>query len=105
MKPWRERIAEARERGAFTDADRYMAAENGWGTCAVGEFRAQYPEVIKMLAIAEEETPQDYSLRRNGIDFGLAVGMQEIDVAEILLDKIEDRVLELKRQKFTQEEN
>ena len=102
---WRERVQAARERGGFLPEDRVAAGE--WLTCAVGEHHAQYPDVViyeKHWAFpAPALIPADFALNvlgGNGSHCGFsdAVGRNDFDLAEQLLDQIEDRVLCLKRE-------
>jgi hypothetical protein len=103
---WRERIAAARERGRFTQ-DEIARAGARWETCAVGEQHAMYPTVVVM----EESVlwpgtiittgPADHRLFRLGdtiSGFGDAVARNDFNKADVLLDAIEDRVLQLKRE-------
>jgi hypothetical protein len=90
---WRERIPAARERGGFTDEDRALASR--WATCAVGECAAglsdfsavplRIPSPLILPGTAFLETVQD----------------DEFSDAEDWLTRIEDRVLELKREHGT----
>lgn len=106
---WRERIAAARQRGKFTTADVHLACGCGWRTCAVGEQAAPYPELWRTLAPFSAFETESISvlipidpvliwLGGNSRGFGKAVRTDDIDEAERLLDAIEDRVLELKRE-------
>jgi hypothetical protein len=98
---WRERIVAAKERGRFTLLDRLEAAK--WSTCAVGEQHAALPDVV--LYVPPEQGysayPLDTQLMQLGSEcpdgFSWAVQKDDIAGAESLLDRIEDRVLELKR--------
>ena len=107
---WRERIVAARERGAFTDHD-VDDARGSWLTCAIGEQHAAHPDVV----VYSDETPYggpvDGVLRTLGgppwaplpappppCGFNEAVVLNAVDLAEDLLDQIEDRVLQLKRE-------
>lgn len=111
MKPWRERIADMRERyangrdgacryrGGMTAADARDLQR--FDTCLVGEQRAKMPDVVVFVA----DYPRDPELVRLGTDamaFSLAwVGRDAARIAPFLdeqLDKIEDRVLQLKRE-------
>ena len=100
MKPWRERIVEARGRGGFTAEDK-ADATGSWLTCAVGEQRALYGETVVLLD--RQAQPRDLALQRlGGTDrdgFGAAVFRDDFDLAERRLDAIEDRTLTLKRTK------
>jgi hypothetical protein len=89
---WRERIIRARECGRFTDDDRRLAAR--WTTCAVGEQISHYPKLIKL----ECGSPVDADLGQLGTTFFAAVLANDVARAEETLSRIEDRVLELKRQ-------
>lgn len=105
---WRERIAAARARGGFSPMDKTMAAN--WMTCAVGEQRAMYPGVVKVVDPLWFGAPTDDQLRVLGggtpggppfsgfAGFGWAVLTNDFARAEALLDAIEDRVLVLKRE-------
>ena len=102
---WRERILEARARGAFTHADHELARD--WTTCAVGEQSARYAHLMlqHLDPMCEEEgLPLLVSL---GARFAEAVcqGCEEwarpspdsFSCAERLLDAIEDRALAVKQ--------
>jgi hypothetical protein len=100
---WRERIAAARERGRFTQDDTRAGAS--WETCAVGEQHAMYPTVVVMaesaLWLGTTIGPADDTLFRLGdaiSGFGDAVARNDFNKADVLLDAIEDRVLQLKRE-------
>ena len=86
MKTWRERVADAKERGRFTDQDVDLAAD--WNSCAVGEQHALHPFIVKLFPT---------NMFQEGFDFITAVSDDRIDEADALLDRIEDRVLQLKR--------
>jgi hypothetical protein len=94
---WRERVAEARERGAFTEFEKICA--QSWSTCAVGEQRTLHPEVV--LTFNGDVSPRDSNLWNLGCDmdggFAWSVRTDNFRDAERLLDAIEDRVLQLKR--------
>ncbi len=94
---WRERIQAARESGRFTEYDKDLASN--WNTCAVGEQREAMPSVV--LKFTELGTmPQDnelYNLGGGPNGFYTAVLENNINLAESLLDRIEDRVLAMKR--------
>lgn len=98
MTTWRERIAEARERGKFSDHDRWLASASS--TCAVGEVCAGAVGYVRYI-----ETALDGEARSAGWTLGTshsarftsAVYGNEFDEAESLLDAIEDRALALKR--------
>jgi hypothetical protein len=101
---WRERIAAARERGGFT-LDEIARAGGSWETCAVGEQHAMYPTVVVMeesvLWPGTTIGPADDTLFRLGdaiSGFGDAVARNDFNKADVLLDAIEDRVLQLKRE-------
>lgn len=98
-KSWRERIMEAEGRGTFTREDKALAAE--WATCAVGEQRAQYPEVItfQTTSFGIDLYPEDGDLYRLGCSIGFygAILSNDFQSAWRHLDAIENRVLDLKR--------
>lgn len=91
---WRERIARAQQTGKFTKEDGELAC--AWVSCAVGEQCVQVPGVIQ-VSLVGEPYPLDHALDRYGYLFYRAVGDHDFKRAEHWLDKIEDRVLELKR--------
>ena len=98
---WRERIQAARERGRFTADDENDAAS--WLTCAVGEQHAALPEVVVYISSGPGSAvpmPADATLFRLGAASGFngAVNCGDFDAAERLLDAIEDRALQLKRE-------
>lgn len=95
--PWRERIQAARERGWFTSEDDELA--NDFSTCAVHEARMAYGLALEPC------------LAKLGMAFTCAVISQarlpmeqkeRIARAENILDAIEDRALQLKRETFTE---
>lgn len=90
---WRERVAQARQRRRFTNAEITRASD--WHTCAVGEVRAAVPLVVRLAG--KSGAPMDYELSVYGGQFATAVYEQDFDRADHLLDVIEERVLELKR--------
>ena len=90
---WRERIAEARERGAFTQADRDLWSQHS--QCFVGEMRARFGlhfnlEMTKVDTYCECG-PLQKQIQR-------ALRGNDFDAAERLLDEVEDRALQLKRE-------
>lgn len=97
MKPWRERVIAAQARGSFTDEDWRDAGP--WATCAVGEQHALHPDVVRMDFVTPLGTgPADAQLQVYGARFCAAVGHDRIGQADDLLDLIEDRVAQLKRE-------
>lgn len=100
-KTWRERVAEAKVSGYFTKEDKLLA--NSWDTCAIGEQRELYPDVVLSLNLNHHIPADDilYILGQVSSGFCFAIYRQNIKLASDLLDKIEDRVLELKREKET----
>lgn len=100
---WRERTIQAHQRGHFTDEDKVLAAE--WATCSVGEQHEISPLVVvysRLCQVSDACTamgPQDLILREFGSYRGFygAVYHNRVNEAESWLDKIEDRVLQLKR--------
>src|SRR5688572_8829656 len=95
---WRERIVAARERGSFSWADRQDAIH--WTTCAVGEQHDLHPTVVVGIDHVFHGGPADGTLGVLGslCCFQGAVNRDDFDAAELYLDQIEDRVLELKRE-------
>lgn len=109
MKTWRERIAEARQSrirlpnwlGSITLRGQHFTADdvweaNHWYACAVGEHREAVP--LRVTLHDGEPVPLDHDLRRMGLEFGVRVGRHDIDGAERLLEQIENRALQLKRE-------
>ena len=92
-KTWRERVAAARTRGRFTQEDCDLASD--WDRCAVGEQRAILPMVVVCTSLLLG--PEDDTLNELGRRFYAAIKAGDIAEAERLLDKIEDRILEMKR--------
>jgi len=96
---WRERIAEARERGKFTTEDRALAGE--WATCAVGEqaVRAGHETITARVDFAAlMARPLMTWDDCDGQRFFEAVMAHAVNEADRLLDAIEDRALQLKRE-------
>ena len=90
---WRERIAEARERGGFREYEK-EDADCSWDRCAVGEIRREHRGLVVII----DGRPADNALWDLGRGFGAAVRfLNDPSVAEKFLDAIEDRALELKR--------
>lgn len=105
MKTWRERIAEARERGHFTNQDK--SDMYSFDRCMVGEvalalFGTQWrslacAEEIKLLGYNRIHADKKYS-NANPYKPIFSVGEDDMDMAEKALDYIEDQALELKRE-------
>lgn len=98
---WRERIAAARERGYFTFDDKFAAGS--WNCCAVHEQHVMNPQVV----VYALNSPVDHELHQLGDDeegFCAAVRTGDIGRAECLLDAIEDRALQLKREHYRPQE-
>ena len=99
---WRERIAAARERSGFSDEDRSLAGASG--TCAVGEVTGGIDEAYRRYTrtALEGEERSVISHWTVGIHhsaaFTCAVRHDDIAEAERLLDAIEDRALQIKRE-------
>lgn len=98
MRTWRETVIAARKRRGFTAEERTSA--ESWVTCAVGEHHAAMPTVVVYTAghVLDYEEPGDGQLLDLGGDFYDAIFEDDFDAAEKLLDAIEDRVLQLKRE-------
>src|SRR5262249_14180190 len=92
-KSWRERLSAARSRGHFTQEDCALASD--WDRCAVGEQRAMLPTVV--VCTTRLIGREDETLNELGRRFYAAIKAGDIAEAERLLDKIEDRILEMKR--------
>ena len=95
MKTWRERVVEAKERGYFTQQD-VDDAEVG-RTCLVGEaaakFGRHYYQMVDLFVIPDLGNVH----RWVGGAFPAAVRNNDFATAEMLVDAVEDRTLELKR--------
>ena len=89
---WRERIAAARAQGAFSEDDSVAAGD--YTTCAVGEQVKASGGVLSWQAFSVEPKSEHC----DGMRFMRAVHGNDFDAADMLLDAIEDRALELKRQ-------
>lgn len=90
MMTWRELLADARNT-AISDEIVHLAGK--WATCAVGEQSRLHPEVVTL----ERFDTMDPVLHDRGSYFYAALLRKDIKNAEEYLDRIEDRVLELKR--------
>lgn len=93
---WRERVAEARERGTFSPQDKDEVWN--WQCCLVGEQHAQHPEVV-VYAVVDDSVPRPldpvlYDIGNKAVNH---VSGDYFDAADAALDAIEDRVLQLKR--------
>lgn len=91
MKTWRERIAEARERGSFSRED-YEAWQNP-KTCLVGEQRQRYGLDFPLHMVIPIG-PTEHGLQ---VQIVYAIARNSFDEVERLLDMIEDQALNLKR--------
>lgn len=95
MKPWRERIAEARERGGFTGEDHRLIGD--FQTCMVAEAGAvlgQNPH--RLYPILEKMGGNTWWPNQIGPLWSVSNNL--FDTAEDRLNQIEDRVLQLKRE-------
>src|SRR5687768_10940983 len=102
MKTWRERIAEARDRGRFTDADR--AAWASPMKCLVGEtVRQMWGEYDSGVWCRVNWSNYSLGVPHDALQDSLQEGLcdalltNDFDFVERRLDAIEDRALELKR--------
>ena len=94
---WRERIAAARERGFFTQAD--LSDARDYLTCAGGE-QARCGRIFNFVELGHfhGSPAYDAQLWEAGSEFPSAVLCNDMKLAEALLDQIEDRALQLKRE-------
>lgn len=92
MKPWRERIAEARGRGKFTKED--LLAWKSLETCMVGEQREKYGVFFPL----EMGIPSEHLKGWLQTKIAKAILFNNFAEAEHLLDLVEDRALTLKRE-------
>ena len=95
MGTWRDRVAAAQVRGGFTEEDREDASR--WSTCPVGEQHTGHPMVVVWGNGAP--WPEDPFLEALGDFRGFdgAVQRDNVAAAWTLLDQIEDRVRQLRR--------
>jgi|ERR1043166_897531 hypothetical protein len=97
MKTWRERIAEARERGEATPEDLYLARD--YLRCVVGETAMRFDLSYHELSFDIRLNAHPFvGMHPVAGAFPVALSNKCFDVAEDILDAIEDRALELKRQ-------
>lgn len=89
---WRERIAAARERGAFTAKDRSDIGHVT--TCFLGDCSRRSGLHWEVLC----SDARAFALARAFGPIVLSVYANDFDAAESLLDQIEDRALQLKRE-------
>ena len=99
MPSWRERIQAG-------DGDARKAS--CWAQCAVGEQHALMPEVVVYTQLCTGQRcgvcgtshggPEDGPLYEAGVTFWEALELGDLVGAEMCLDAIEDRVLQLKRE-------
>lgn len=95
-RTWRERIAEARKRGHW-DADDARAWTN-LETCPAGVVALEYGIGV-LFPNTRYTTPcWNDELHFLGNRFGDAMMSRDFDRAENLLDQLEDRALQLKRE-------
>lgn len=92
--PWREYLLKLPD--DYTRCQAWLSAE--WNTCAVGEQREKYPELIHAIPSEDKRNrPQDDVLFQLGHDFHSAILKGDKHRALEVIDQIEDRVLEMKR--------
>ena len=92
---WRERLAKTQD--GTTPNIETIGLAGSWSTCAVGEQRQMHPGLISVELDMPERAPKDEILKSLGNHFYMLISDGQIRDAEMVLDKIEDRVLELKR--------
>lgn len=110
VKDWRQRIAAIGDKNRPVPSMSDKICARSWGRCVVGKMHEQYPEVVRykekdgfvlvpngelMKAIGR---PVDSILRALGTKFSSAIEKDDLKWADQLLDEIDDRVLELKRE-------
>ena len=93
---WRERIGLAKKEG-FTPQDKEDAGT--FMACAVWEQRTRYGAGVIATNPDQHERPYDGTLYDLGIQFSAAVSNNQVEMAETVLDRIEDKALLLKRGK------
>ena len=97
MKPWIERIAEARERGAFTDQDRDDSISPF--KCAVAEAsQNRYVDFINHPIYAKFREDHPGMETALGGAFPGAVWANDFDAAEKALHQAHDVALQIKRE-------
>ena len=98
MTTWRERLVEG------GDIKQYRTLARSWLTCAVGEQRALYPEIVAYLENAVDTVPgpEDLELLEAGSNFYMAIESGDVTEATSLLDRIEARVAKMKREYVAQ---
>lgn len=89
MKSWRDRIAEARKRGGFLVSESELARD--WAQCAVGEVASRY-------GLRSRWWGCPWGLTVLGCRFFGRVRHDDVAGAEMVLNAIEDRALQLKRE-------
>lgn len=103
-KSWLVRCMDAKVAGRFSNRDIWDASS--WDRCAVGEHRKTYG--AKVIPYMKPSTtgmvrlplyPKDKEMRTLGSEFYAAVRCNKPIVAMELLEQIDDRTLELKRNK------
>ena len=78
LEKWRARLTKARERGCFTEKD--VQDASNWISCAVGEGK----KLLTAYVI-----PLNNDLWYCGIDFSIAVEIDNFDRAEFVIETIE----------------
>jgi hypothetical protein len=99
MKTWRERIAQARERGKFNNED--WSAWVSLSTCPAGELVKAYPCLSEPSSNRSDLCLWNRTLHGMGNDFEGPLAANDFDAAERLLDAMEDRALQLKLEQGT----
>lgn len=93
---WRERLL---EEGATREN---VLLARSWTTCYIGEVAEAHPDVVLVrrgIASGGQPAPLDRDLNSLGYGFFNALDIGNVESALEYADRIDDRVLELKRQK------
>ena len=99
LEHWRERAIRIDREGRMTTEDRLLL--HSFRTCIVGEAREQYPELVKVVDTDIYE-PTDPTLRALGIQAWESQRDGHRRPLSPFIDRIEDRVLELKREEMNE---
>ena len=96
---WRERLlTESNLPPNSKEYENLVLDAAAWTTCVIGEQRRIHGDVISVKIDKVQGIPTDQILSELGFQFYSCVKRLQIRIALQILDQIEDRVLQLKRE-------
>lgn len=88
---WKERLAQAKINGAFTDEDRHCAGN--WGCCAVGENKEKLE--MHVNSVNQICAPHDFKLHALGLEFYERVNNDKVNDAIFKYEEIQARIQDI----------